>query len=461
MLRERKDGIYLKALGFDIGTTTISAVVMDMDSGKIQEAYTISNDSFLPTEHEWEKLQDAGRILEKAHRLLDDILEAYTDVGVIGLTGQMHGIVYVDEDARDVSPLYTWQDGRGAQACFDGGSLCELIEKRHSLRVYTGYGLVTHLYLVRTGQVPKKAVKICTIMDYLGMSLTGRNEPVLHSSTAASLGFYDVEKGGFMRDILEEEEIDTAILPQVTEQFQIIGTYKGIPVSVAIGDNQASFLGAVRDADETLLVNMGTGGQISVLADRCFAAEGIEARPFAPGRFLLVGASLCGGRAYALLESFFRSYAECIGAEGMNHYEMMERLMERGEPSECLRVSTCFSGTRSEPEKKGSIENIGVSNFTPEALVFGVLEGMADELYGMYRRIDRGIGEPKSIIVASGNGIRRNCRLQEIMGKKFGMLVKLAKNEEEAASGAAFAGMIATGILTLEEAVGITGAGEK
>ena len=41
------------------------------------------------------------------------------------------------------------------------------------------------------------------------------------------------------------------------------------------------------------------------------------------------------------------------------------------------------------------------------------------------------------------------------------MLVKLAKNEEEAASGAAFAGMIATGILTLEEAVGITGAGEK
>lgn len=451
----------MKALGFDIGTTTISAVVVDMDSGKTEEAYTVSNDSFLLAEHEWEKLQDAGKILEESHRLLNDMLEAHTDIGVIGLTGQMHGIVYLDQDGMHVGPLYTWQDGRGAQTCFDGSSLCELIEKRHSLRVYTGYGLVTHLYHVWTGQVPKEAVKICTIMDYMGMSLTGRAEPVLHGSVAASLGFYDVETGRFMKEILEGEGVDTAILPEVTEQFQTIGTYKGIPVSVAIGDNQASFLGAVRDAQKSVLVNMGTGGQISVLSGRCFTDKRIEARPFAPGRFLLVGASLCGGRAYALLESFFRSYAECIGVEGINHYEMMERLMERGEPSECLKVSTCFSGTRNKPGKRGSIRNIGVSNFTPEALVFGVLDGMADELYGMYRRIARGIGEPKSIIVASGNGMRRNSRLRDIMGRKFGMYLRLAENEEEAACGAALAGLIATGFLTLEEAVGIGGAGEQ
>ncbi len=447
----------MKAIGLDIGTTTISAAVIDMNNGKTEEAYTIGNDSFLPAEHEWEKLQDAGKILEKARRLLDDILESHTDIRVIGLTGQMHGIVYLDKNGRHVSPLYTWQDGRGAQTCFDGSSLCELIQKRYDLRVYTGYGLVTHLYHVRTGQAPEEAVKICTIMDYLGMSLTGRVEPVLHSSVAASLGFYDVEKGCFMKKILEQEGADTAILPEVTEDFQSIGTYKGIPVGVAIGDNQASFLGAVRSARDAVLVNMGTGGQISVLSDRCFAAKGIEARPFAPGWFLLVGASLCGGRAYAMLESFFRSYAECIGAEGINHYEMMERLTERGEPQEKLKVSTCFSGTRDKPGKRGHIKNIGISNFTPEAFVYGVLDGMADELYAMYHKIAKGIGDSRNTIIASGNGIRKNRHLQDIMGKKFGMSLQMAENEEEAACGAAFAGMIGTGFLALEDAVGIGG----
>lgn len=51
-------------------------------------------------------------------------------------------------------------------------------------------------------------------------------------------------------------------------------------LTVAIGDNQASFLGAAGSENNTLLVNMGTGGQISVLTDQYFETEGIEARPF-------------------------------------------------------------------------------------------------------------------------------------------------------------------------------------
>lgn len=50
-------------------------------------------------------------------------------------------------------------------------------------------------------------------------------------------------------------------------------------------------------------MNMGTGGQISVLTDQYFETEGIEAS-ISWGKYLLVGASLCGGKAYALLENF-------------------------------------------------------------------------------------------------------------------------------------------------------------
>ena len=85
-----------------------------------------------------------------------------------------------------------------------------------------------------------------------------------------------------------------------------MGTYRGRTVTTAIGDNEASFLGAAGDEENILLVNMGTGGQISVLSGQYFSGDGIEARPFLNRKYLLAGASLCGGKAYELLEQFFR-----------------------------------------------------------------------------------------------------------------------------------------------------------
>ena len=80
---------------------------------------------------------------------------------------------------------------------------------------------------------------------------------------------------------------------------------------------------------------------------------------------------------------------------------------------------------------------------------------MAEELYKMYRKIEKGLAGPKTRMVASGNGIRKNRHLQEVMSEKFGMSLELAKREEEAAYGAAVSGMIAAGELTLKEAIGV------
>ncbi|URW86610.1 hypothetical protein M5E86_02710 [Blautia wexlerae] len=83
-----------------------------------------------------------------------------------------------------------------------------------------------------------------------------------------------------------------------------MGTYRGRTVTTAIGDNQASFLGAAGDEENILLVNMGTGGQISVLSSQYFSGDGIEARPFLNRKYLLAGASLCGGRHMRFWNSF-------------------------------------------------------------------------------------------------------------------------------------------------------------
>ena len=112
----------MQIIGIDIGTTTISGAVLEYENEKtvkLLEAKTIENGGFMPTANEWEKIQDAGAIVKKAEKLLDDLLDKYPQTERIGLTGQMHGIVYIDQTGTCVSPLYTWQDGRGDLVCAD------------------------------------------------------------------------------------------------------------------------------------------------------------------------------------------------------------------------------------------------------------------------------------------------------------------------------------------------------
>lgn len=433
----------MKAIGIDIGTTTISTVVVQTDSMEVVQSKTIQNGSFIKTEHDWERIQDAALIIEKAKEALDEFLELYDDISSIGLTGQMHGIVYLDQNGRCVSPLYTWQDGRGNLAEFDGKTLVDAISEKYGIRIAVGYGLVTHLYNMRKNLVPINSVSFCTISDYLGIVLTGRKQPLLHSSMAASLGFFNGKEGNFDREKLQSAGMDLSMLPEITGNMAVLGEYRGIPVTVALGDNQASFLGSVGIHGQTVLLNMGTGGQISVLSDQYFEAPGIEARPFLEGKYLLAGSSLCGGRAYAILERFFRNYIAAAGGTDQEQYDTMMRLAQSGERlSDGMEITTTFNGTRIDPTLRGSIRNISEDNFTPESMVYGMLAGMARELYNMYRLIHEGTGITAHHLVASGNGLRKNPVLQRIFEKMFGAELVMAPCKEEAARGAAMSSMI-------------------
>ena len=433
----------MKVIGIDIGTTTISAVVIQAESMEVIQSKTISNGSFIKTEQDWERIQNAALIIKKAKEVLDEFLGAYGDIGSIGLTGQMHGIVYLDQDGRCTSPLYTWQDGRGNLVEFAGKTLVEQINEKYGVHTAVGYGLITHIYNMRNHLVPEGSVSFCTISDYLGVALTGRKRPLLHTSMAASLGFFNRTARNFDKEKLQAAEVDLSMLPDVTDTVAILGKYQEIPVTTALGDNQASFLGSVGLRGQTVLLNMGTGGQISVLSDQYFEAPGIEARPFIQGKYLLVGSSLCGGRAYSILEKFFRSYIIAAGGEDQEQYGTMLQLAQAGEYlSNGMEIATFFHGTRVNPSLRGSIGNISEDNFTPESMVYGVLQGMARELYDMYQVIHKGTGITAHQLIASGNGLRRNPVLQRIFERMFGAALTLAPYNEEAACGAAISSIM-------------------
>ena len=67
----------MKVLGIDIGTTTISLVVLDPEQKKVWESRTISNGTFMETAREWERIQDVNKIVEKTRKVLEGLLHAY------------------------------------------------------------------------------------------------------------------------------------------------------------------------------------------------------------------------------------------------------------------------------------------------------------------------------------------------------------------------------------------------
>jgi len=103
----------MNVIGIDIGTTSICGVAFDLGKKKTVSSLAFPNNSRLYSRRSWERIQDPDRIVASTEKILNSFLKRFRSVGGIGVTGQMHGILYVDAKGRAVSPLFTWQDGRG------------------------------------------------------------------------------------------------------------------------------------------------------------------------------------------------------------------------------------------------------------------------------------------------------------------------------------------------------------
>ena len=192
--------------------------------------------------------------------------------------------------------------------------------------------------------------------------------------------------------------------------------------------------------DGCALVNMGTGGQISMLTELKKAPDGMEIRPLCSGHNILVGCTLCGGRAFATLAQFFADVYKMVAGENpQNIYKAMDSALAQSAAEDTLTVSTKFSGTRMNPDERGSIQNISTDNFTPVQLMNGFLGGMVDEIMQMIAPT----GFQVKTLVGSGNGLRKNLPLQERFSKALGAEMLIPKNCEEAAFGAALSALVA------------------
>lgn len=410
-------------LGLDLGTTSIEGVIFDPHRGVIAQE-SRPNDAALPCDGD-EDLQDPERIVERAFSIIDVLAEYHPEA--IALTGQMHGILYTNSEGRSVSPLYTWRDRRAARGTGHGESFADRLSRLGGRDIPPGYGLVTHYTLACTGQVPETATGLTTIADYVAARLCGLSKPVTEPSNAASLGMFDSERLVFDTETLARVGIDAALLPEVVP-FGCVGHYTGAEVFTSVGDNQASVYGTVRRCGTSLSsaahLMIGTSSQLSIFSPRYLETTGLEVRPFPRGGFLIVGAALLGGGAWALLARFVEEVLHDFGAALPSQEELYSRLVTlagrvKGTRDEGMAVETTFAGTRLDPNQTGTIRRITAANFHPDSLAYGFLRGITEELYGFYTLLPEELRRQRTMLAGGGNALIRIEPLRGIVAERF------------------------------------------
>ncbi|PVD49867.1 hypothetical protein DC498_22755 [Terrimonas sp.] len=432
-------------IGIDIGTTSICGVIYDFLNQKT-EAINVENESGIAVDNSWEKIQDPQWIVACVIQIIKKFESKYSDIKGIGITGQMHGIVYVDNNGNAVSPLYTWQDNRGNLILNNNITYAEFLTDYSGYDLSTGYGLVTHFYNIKNSMLPQSAVKLCTIMDYTVMKLTGRTEPLTDHTNAAGLGFFNAREKKFDLSSLGSIGIDISMLPEIGESAALTGYYNSnIPVYSAIGDNQAGFIGSVRDRKKSIHVTIGTSSQLSIFSKEFFKVSSLDTRPFPGGGYILVGAALSGGQSLSVLQSFFDSVIRVSSrntTEVADFYEMINALdYTKGDPAG-LTVTTLFNGSRSNPFGRGSISNISTKNFTARDLILGFMRGICNEIYDFYSKMPYELKKDKHIVIGSGNAIKKNNLLCRVLEETFNFRVVKSGHDEDAAFGACIAAVV-------------------
>ncbi len=279
-------------------------------------------------------------------------------------------------------------------------------------------------------------------------------------------------------EAMERAGVATSYYPQVRAAGFVLGTYEGIPVTCAQGDNQASFYAAIGEKQDALSVNVGTGSQVSLFYRELIEGTEAEIRPFTKKGFLYVQASVNGGKVYGRLAEFVKGTVFAVTGIETDVYEKLEEAGAQV-PATDLRITPLLYGSRQRPASDesakrpaaenltlgrnagrpapenlalgrntgrqapknpapgGSMTGLTAGNFTLGHMVRAYVAGMALELYRMYEQLPEVLKQGKREIIASGNGIRKNRLLRQEVERLFGLPVRFRDIEEEAAAGAA------------------------
>lgn len=421
-------------VGIDVGTTGVKAIAVSPDGEVVassEEGYPLS------TPHPGWSEQDPDDWLRASEKALGSL-------GVerrgLGFSGQMHGLVCLDERDRVIRPAILWNDQRT-------GAECEEIEERVGLahlialtgnRALPGFTAPKILWLRR--HEPDTYARIRRIMlpkDYVRLRLTG--EWAIDAADASGTLLFDVAGRRWSGDVLDALEIPAEWLPPVHESTEIAGA----------GDQQAAALGVGVIDPGRVSVVLGTSGVVFASLPAYAHDELARIHAFChavPRTWEAMGVMLNAAGALRWFRDAF--------AEGSTYPELTEEAARWAPGVEGATFLPYLQGERTpyaDPDARGSFTGLSLRH-DRGALVRAVLEGVA---FGLRDSLEllRELGVSPEAGRASGGGARSLLWL-EIVATALGLPLELTAVEEGSAYGAALLAGVASGTYaSAEEAV--------
>jgi xylulokinase len=418
-------------IGLDIGTTGAKAIALDPDgnvAASATEEYPLST-----PQPGWAE-QDPELWWQAAQRCLTRLPE-----GPVGLSGQMHGLVVLDEHGTVLRPAILWNDQRTAAECAEiehRVGLQRLIELTGN-RALTGFTAPKLLWL--RAHEPETYARIRHILlpkDYVRFRLTG--ELLIDAADASGTLLFDVAHRRWSEEVCAALEIPLEWLPEARESTEV----------ASAGDQAAAALGVgVVAAGGPLSIVLGTSGVVFAALDGYRPDAQARAHVFChavPQTWHAMGVMLSAAGSFAWLR-------KALGAE----YGALDTEAERWPPgAEGLLFAPYLAGERTphaDPDARGAFVGLSLRH-DRGALARAVLEGVA---FGLRDSLEllRGLGVEASVGRVSGGGARSDLWVRIVASALQLPLERMAIEEGSAYGAALLAGVRAGTFADASEAV--------
>jgi xylulokinase len=385
------------------------------------------------------------------------------DVAGIGLSGQMHGSVFLDENGRVIRPALLWNDQRTAAECREieeraGGR--EALVRLVANPALTGFTAPKLLWVRRHEPAHWDRVRqVLLPKDYIRYRLTGTYATEVSDASGTLL--LDVAHRRWSRELLARLDLDPSLLPschespEVSAQVSDLGAQAtGVPRGTAVvgggGDQPAGAVGNGIVRQGVVSATMGTSGVVFAHADQVgFDPLGRLQRGChaVPGAWHVMGVVLAAGGSL----QWFRNElgkAEVARAQeqGVDPYFILTaEAAIAGPGAEGLFFLPYLTGERTphfDPDARGGWIGLTVRHGRPHmirALLEGATYAMRDSLE-LIREMGVGIEQ----IRVSGGGAR-NPLWRQIQADVYGGDVHTINASEGPAFGAALLAQVGTG----------------
>lgn len=266
-------------LGIDCGTQALKIVAWDPDTNFILS--TSNSYDLIPGLPPGHKEQDPEVWIDALEKGIENLYSQnvqLSDVKAIGVSGQQHGLVVLDEDRKVLRPAKLWNDTSTEVECRQiiqraGGLDSYLAETGNSLP--PGFTASKILWLKKhEPEVYERARTFLLPHDYLNLYLTGNL--VAEPGDASGTGYYNVRQREWSARALEwidpERDLLT-LLPNLIESTECAGTLRtplatrwglssSVPVSSGGGDNMMGAIGSGNVRTGITTVSLGTSGTL-------------------------------------------------------------------------------------------------------------------------------------------------------------------------------------------------------